>query len=819
LLLICFYYIYKHWQQRNNNISSCAAAAIIMTMTMTPTNTLTLSMMAHETELIIPGSFVVLQGNFGDGMSNTMDTGPFLEDDYTDDDYEQEEEENAEAVSGSHPEEESDYQHVQAEEESSDIDDSSSSPPRERQPLHNQGVTLGQFATRPQAHLGRVGAGLVRLTTVASATTTSSSSAAAVVSRADTQTEERQDEDPYIVVTDQDETQTSQSQSRHRRRRNRQAAVAASTASVTSAADAGNGGTLQTDQLAVGTWRAACRNREVQQREEWKLANEEQTLTAFAGTSTPTSSSSSTTGRYQQDYNNNDRAGAGALWYQSEGRVAILRDIPTKLKGSGVVLRTVLGTLCAGSTIVATDVVYLNSTSLEQIHIQPTTTTTTAGAPTLHSIYPQGRLGWIQLIKIDSSFGAAYAVLSLDGYPLLTPGLPSLYVDPHVWVWRVTCPAGAYVREGLDLHSKHLDTLPYGSLVRVTRKTVNNMGLSRLRVQSIVDDYEYYNKNSSSSSGEAKSTCASATAAASANGPRVVDGWCSEFLNPLSGQRGTVAYPVPFPVPALYKVTLFHGAVIRSDVELSSSQIGHAPIGAILTIVGRAFSEHPTDKCIERLQLAGNGGWISVRLNRPPPGDDLVVELVGIDGSFEPNAPGLFHLEAQRKVRASELLDEAYQDEPAFTPTTPTRGDISSIDDSSPSSSSSASSLSGQAPIKAVRRKPPPQRRDSSTRTNGNPQHDENNRCLICLEEERNATIVHGETGHVACCLYCARILKAQGNKVRFSIQFYQYTGSSLRGIVCTRTWAISADTFLFLVKQCPVCRLPIDSVIQHFWA
>uniref|UniRef100_A0A7R9Z1H2 RING-type domain-containing protein n=1 Tax=Pseudictyota dubia TaxID=2749911 RepID=A0A7R9Z1H2_9STRA len=53
--------------------------------------------------------------------------------------------------------------------------------------------------------------------------------------------------------------------------------------------------------------------------------------------------------------------------------------------------------------------------------------------------------------------------------------------------------------------------------------------------------------------------------------------------------------------------------------------------------------------------------------------------------------------------------------------------------------------------------------------------------CLVCLSEERNATIVHGETGHIACCLTCARILK-------------------------------------FRKMKCPVCRLKIDTVIQHFW-
>ena len=54
--------------------------------------------------------------------------------------------------------------------------------------------------------------------------------------------------------------------------------------------------------------------------------------------------------------------------------------------------------------------------------------------------------------------------------------------------------------------------------------------------------------------------------------------------------------------------------------------------------------------------------------------------------------------------------------------------------------------------------------------------------CLICLCEDRTATLVHGETGHICCCLVCARILKARGD-------------------------------------GCPVCRLPIDLVVQHFWA
>jgi len=59
---------------------------------------------------------------------------------------------------------------------------------------------------------------------------------------------------------------------------------------------------------------------------------------------------------------------------------------------------------------------------------------------------------------------------------------------------------------------------------------------------------------------------------------------------------------------------------------------------------------------------------------------------------------------------------------------------------------------------------------------------DRGNPCVICLSEERTATLVHGGTGHIVCCLQCARVLKAEND-------------------------------------PCPVCRLPIDLVIQHFFA
>ena len=52
--------------------------------------------------------------------------------------------------------------------------------------------------------------------------------------------------------------------------------------------------------------------------------------------------------------------------------------------------------------------------------------------------------------------------------------------------------------------------------------------------------------------------------------------------------------------------------------------------------------------------------------------------------------------------------------------------------------------------------------------------------CVICLLRPKNASIVHGATGHQACCFRCAQQLKHTG-------------------------------------KPCPVCRRPIHKVIRNY--
>ena len=99
------------------------------------------------------------------------------------------------------------------------------------------------------------------------------------------------------------------------------------------------------------------------------------------------------------------------------------------------------------------------------------------------------------------------------------------------WIWRVTCPSGAYLRDGLDLNTNHIYTLPYGSLISVSKRCINNQGLSRIKTTAIIPG-----------DGDDKN--------------EVIHGWCSELLNPLSGQRGIIAQPLPYCIPATYRVTL-----------------------------------------------------------------------------------------------------------------------------------------------------------------------------------------------------------------------------------------------------------------------
>ena len=289
------------------------------------------------------------------------------------------------------------------------------------------------------------------------------------------------------------------------------------------------------------------------------------------------------------------------------------------------------------------------------------------------------------------------------------------------WLWRVTYSGGALIRSGIELSSEQLGILPFGSFVRVLGRVINNMGLSRLYVQSLED------RLSSKIDGDKNhDTFVS------------VKGYISERLNPLSGQSGFIAKLLPFSFPRIYKIVLSEGAVIREGKELSSREVGKLENGSIIHVCSMEYSEHPADKCIERVKLLDSGHFISLKLNKHPPRDVSICELVG---------------------EYTDIDFAAYSYSYAYT---------------------SSETSDGKNPVSASSRCEDYIKSDVPYSDTKNLSIDK--KCVICLLEERTSTIVHGETGHIACCLGCARILKARGDR-------------------------------------CPVCRLEIENVIQHFWA
>lgn len=404
------------------------------------------------------------------------------------------------------------------------------------------------------------------------------------------------------------------------------------------------------------------------------------------------------------------------------------------------------------------------------------------------------RPGRIQYLHIESP-QPGYILFSIDGYSVLAPGLPSsalftglllqqsenAYGDDDGneidnahpigticccgW-WKVTYPDGAVVRQGLDLSTKALYTLPYGAQVQVFRKVVNAMGLSRLLVR------------------------------AQMVGKPKITGWCSQFLNPMAGQRGAIVQPIPLAVPVWYEIR--QPCWVRKEVELSSEVVHKLGIvSATIPVLARHFTEFPALNCVPRLQLAPHA-YASLRINAPSAGrggtrtgsdPDFILEPTGdIDGTFDPAAPGLYHWQNHLKwtrqesgSSASSAMSLEQQVEMQTSPVPPTRvtthpfataspvvetaffsaAELSSVGEESLSSSKSSSS-SG---TRSNREEPNPPRL-----------------CVCCEDKLANATLIHGPTGHICCCLECARIIQARK-------------------------------------LGCPICRLKIDKIILHFYA
>ena len=216
--------------------------------------------------------------------------------------------------------------------------------------------------------------------------------------------------------------------------------------------------------------------------------------------------------------------------------------------------------------------------------------------------------------------GAARRALACAGEVLCRRGGRT---EAARWVYRVVCADGALVRAGLELTSALRHTLALHSLVEISERRMNDQGLARLRT---------------------------------ADGR----GWLSEQLNPLSGHRGPIVTLVPLPTVLAFAVGIPEGALVRQTCELSSPQVRLVPEGETVRVVAKRFSDHPASRCIPRLQLADGTGWISLKLNRPPPHDALVVKLVGAEDEVATKRLEAMRLErvAREEGRRAELLVE-----------------------------------------------------------------------------------------------------------------------------------------------------------------
>lgn len=549
----------------------------------------------------------------------------------------------------------------------------------------------------------------------------------------------------------------------------------------------------QDDVSSINQWQEACQQQEYNDYCEWHSRSTENmsfaelqrrllpsTIDVTATTSTTKELSSS------------------AWWRAGPNHLALLDRLPFSSGVSGDD-PAVLDRLPPGTVLCATALYTLHTDTLAPVHEMEAKAMSEDRVDPLtgerYSVYPPGRDGWTQILRVDQEGTShhAYVVLSRNGYSFLGPGILETFTDLDCWYWRVTCATGAYVRQGLDLTSTYIATIPHGSLVQVRTRSVNSMGIPRLQVAAWVDT----NAVKINHTGDNREVQREQRRI------QLVEGWCSEILNPVSGQSGSIARPLALPVPMICRVAVHPYAIIREGKEPSSLDLGRAPEGSVVTVTKRSFSEHPPEQSLVRLQLAGKGGWVSLRMDEPSPNNGLQVEMIGLDPSFDPCNPGLFHMKQMKRVYSLQDHQISAAASQGSTPSSGLDDDELYTEAALVTAASSVKDTVGSTPasLSFVTSTSSPQclyTRYSFTRINTTSNRGDNSivtkkasnangppedlTCLICLNNERTATIVHKGTGHIACCLVCARILKARND-------------------------------------PCPVCRLPIESVIQHFYA
>lgn len=370
--------------------------------------------------------------------------------------------------------------------------------------------------------------------------------------------------------------------------------------------------------------------------------------------------------------------------------------------------------------------------------------------------------GWI----LDCSIIPSEHVHHHPGEPLVRKGDLK---ESSRWVYKVVCADGAFIRQGLELSSPHRCTLALNSLVEISERRINGQGLSRLRT---------------------------------ADGR----GYLSEQLNPLSGARGPVVELVSMPMILSYKVVIPEGAVVRRTRELTSPSDRIIPMNETFEVISKNFSDHPASLCVPRLELADGSGWVSQRLCREPPENTIVCEvnsvLLNKNISDVRKEIQLLRLKEEEEIKKQRdefraaRLKQIKEMQASHAESAQAAIQAANKGKDIKNKGAAASSPSGGSGIEVGERSmsgivfddemSKQMRKMTLNEESSNLVSPDSDildyACVVCLSSPRTATLVHGETGHVACCLECARVLKARGD-------------------------------------PCPVCRMEIQIVIQHYWA
>lgn len=275
----------------------------------------------------------------------------------------------------------------------------------------------------------------------------------------------------------------------------------------------------------------------------------------------------------------------------------------------------------------------------------------------------------------------------------------------------------------------------------------------------------------------------------------------------------------------LYKVVCSQGAVVRSGPELQSPHVCTKEFGAVVESLERRFN----DLGLARIRIAT--GWISEILNPLSGLSGRIVEPIAMSTPLRYKVivgggcvvrSGVETASTIIKIipygEYIDVVERRWTEHPAHccqrrfrlrdgsgwvsTHQSSSGGDVDAVpaisligptplnDDGDAGSTNSSRSTPSPGPLDHNgEEKPCPctvkvaqdvsNNKDIVDKDSMSAEDKERLMCIICMDEYKTAMLVHGEIGHIVTCMSCARILFARGD-------------------------------------HCPICRLPISSIVHY---